>query len=152
LPFVRISLKSLRKKAYDFEPVSLGGHILRRRLVLGLSRPKAAAQMGVDDWTVLNWEKGRTSPPMKAFPAIVRFLGYEPFPPPKTLAERMLAARRRNGWTIQDAASRLGVDPTAWSTWERSGRVAWKRYRERLASFLSSALALKIQGTSSTDR
>ena len=96
--------------------------------------------MGVNVWTVLNWEKGHTQPPITSCMAIVGFLGYDPYPSPQTLRERMLAARRRHGWTITAAAHRLGVDPSAWATWERTGRVAWARYRNSLETFLRRSL------------
>lgn len=103
---------------------------------LSLSQPGAAARMGVDAWTVLNWEKGRTEPPVKAYPAIIRFLGYDPLPTPKTLRDRLLAKRRTKGWSITEAASAAGVDQSTWGTWERTGGVAWPRYQELLDRFL----------------
>ncbi len=136
MPFIRISLKSLRRKAYDFAPRSVGEHILRHRLKLGLSQGQAATVLGVRSWTVLNWEKGHTEPPTKAYKAIIRFLGYEPYPAPQTLRERLQALRRTEGWSIREAASRIGVDEGTWGSWERAGKVAWPRYRALINRFL----------------
>lgn len=141
MPFTRISLKSLRRKAWEIEAATIGEHVLRRRLELGLSQKEAAAGLGVQAWTVLNWEKGYTAPPITAYKALIGFLGYEPCPPAKSLQERMRAIRRRRGWTIQEAARWLGVDPAAWGSWERSGRVPWKRYRQMLEDFLDREFA-----------
>ena len=43
-------------------------------------------------------------------PAVIRFLGYDPFPEPVTLSDRMRAYRKRNGLSIRAAALRAGVD------------------------------------------
>lgn len=136
LPSVRIKLKCLIRRGPEEAPQTLGEHIRRRRLELGLSQRIAAGQLGANSWTVLNWEKNRTKPSIGAMPRILAWLGYDPFPEAKTLSERMLAARRAMGWTISRAARRLGVDPTVWGAWERSGRVPWKRYERLLERFL----------------
>ena len=70
-------------------------------------------------------------------PGILRFLGYDPYPVPQTLPERMLAKRRAHGWSIADAAKRLGVDEGTWGTWERTGQIKWARYRAILETFLA---------------
>jgi transcriptional regulator with XRE-family HTH domain len=38
-------------------------------------------------------------------------LGYDPFPEPGSVSERLLAKRRAMGWSIREAAAELGVDP-----------------------------------------
>jgi hypothetical protein len=70
--------------------------------------------LGVRAWTVLNWERAKTEVPVQAVPAAVRFLGYDPFPRPTTLAERMQAKRSYMGWSIKDAAKAFGVDEGTW--------------------------------------
>lgn len=140
LPFIRISLKSLRREDFDFKPTTIGEHILRQRRSLQISQSEAANRMRVNAWTVLNWEKGHTEPPTTSCKVIVGFLGYDPYPVPQTLPERMLAVRRRQGWTIGAAAFGLGVDPSSWTMWERTGRVPWARYRDRLETFLRKFL------------
>jgi hypothetical protein len=37
-----------------------------------------AELIGVDLFTVLNWERGATKPKFRYLPAIIRFLGYNP--------------------------------------------------------------------------
>ena len=117
LQFVPIRLKALKPKETDFEPRSLGEHLRKRRLVLGLTQNQAAKQLGINSWTVLNWEKGHTEPPIESMPAIVRFLGYDPFPEPKTLPERLLAKRRAMGWSIRKSR------PKAWGRPRDLGRL-----------------------------
>jgi len=62
LPFIRISLKSLIPSTFDFEPKTLGEHIRRRRLILVITQKEAAKVMGVNSYTLGNWEKGPTAP------------------------------------------------------------------------------------------
>jgi len=51
--------------------------------------------------------------------AIIRSLGYDPFPEPKSIAERLLAKRRAMGWSIKEAARQLGVGEGTWEARER---------------------------------
>ncbi|HUY03722.1 MAG TPA: helix-turn-helix transcriptional regulator [Rhodocyclaceae bacterium] len=116
-------------------PKTVGEHIKHVRLLRGLSQPKVAAHIGVDTATVLNWEKNRTEPPVATIPAILRFLGYDPYPEGKTLGERMLALRRTKGWTIREAASQLEVDVGTWGRWERNIASPKGQYRLMLNKF-----------------
>ncbi len=38
--------------------ISIGDHIRKKRLQLGLFQRELAQQLGVNVWTILNWEKG----------------------------------------------------------------------------------------------
>ena len=136
MPFIKISLNSLIPKPYDFEPKSLGEHLRKKRFELRLMQREVAEQLGVNPWTILNWEKGHTEPPMASIPAIVRFLGYEPFPQPKTLAQHLLAKRREMGWSIKEAARVIGVDPTTWGNWECGQAILYHRHRALIAKTL----------------
>ena len=136
-----IRLKALKPKDTDFEPHTLGEHIRKRRLELRLTQRQAAKRLHVNPWTVLNWEKGHTEAPIESMPAILRFLEYDPFPVPVTLPERMLAKRRAMGWSIREAARRLGVDEGTWGAWERGTVAPWPRYMKLLGQFLTSSHA-----------
>ena len=136
LQFTPVTLKSLIPKPYDFKPITVGDHIRRKRLQLGRFQREVAKRLGVDPTTVLNWEKGRTEPPIASMPGIFRFLGYDPFPPPKSLSQRLLAKRRQMGWTIKEAAEGLGVDPGTWGNWERGELVLYRQHRCLIARML----------------
>ena len=148
-----IKLKSLKPKETDFEPHTLGEHIRKRRLVLTLTQKEVAAQLGVVPWTILNWEKGHTQPPMASLPGLARFLGYDPFPQPKTLSQHLLAKRRVMGWTIEEAAEVIGVDPGSWSKWERGRTILYSQHRALVARLLNiSADALDREMVSRWNR
>ena len=74
--------------------------------------------LGISPETLLHWEKGQTAPDVVLYPRILAFLGYDPFPAPQSLPERLLAKRRAMGWTIKEAAQELGVDEGTWIAWE----------------------------------
>ncbi len=148
LPFARVFLKSLIPKPYDFEPKFLGEHVRKRRLEKGQLQKKAAMELGVNPWTVLNWEKGYTKPPMASMPAILEYLGYDPFPQPMTLPENLLAKRRMMGWSIKQAAEAIEVDPCTWESWERGQMIVYSKHRVLVAQILGlSASTLKKEMT-----
>ena len=82
-----------------------------------------ANTLGVATDTYLLWEQGAVFPEVRYFPAIFAFLGYDPFPPPVTLAERIATRRRRLGLTIERAAALIGVDEGTFARWEAG---SWK--------------------------
>ncbi len=67
--------------------------------------------MGILTETFANWENGKTEPVAAQFRPVMEFLGYDPTPAPKTLAERLEAKRRALGITFEQAAKYLGWDP-----------------------------------------
>jgi hypothetical protein len=69
-------------------------------------------------------------------PAILQFLGYDPFPEPKTLPEQLLAKRREMGWSIVEASKFAYVDPGTWADWERGRTVLYRRHRPQIAKML----------------
>jgi DNA-binding transcriptional regulator YiaG len=81
LPLVQIRLVAARPKPYPEHPQTLAEHIKRRRLELGLTRKQAAERLSVDPLSVSTWETGRRQPLIRSMPAILEFLGYDPFPP-----------------------------------------------------------------------
>lgn len=126
----------MKPKEPDFVPRALGEHLRKRRLELGLSQGQGAKQLWVNPWTILNWEKSHTAPPYAAFPRILRWLGYDPCPAPKTLPERLAAKRRAMGWPIREAARKLGVDPGTWRDWERGGVILYRCHRALIGRLL----------------
>jgi DNA-binding XRE family transcriptional regulator len=57
---------------------TLGDHIRKRRLNLGLSQREAAHIIGVEQCSVYNWEKRGMNPAQRVQSAIIDFLGYDP--------------------------------------------------------------------------
>ena len=129
-------LTGQKPKAVDFEPQTLGQHVKKQRLILGLQQKRVAAQIGVTVDTLRNWEKGKTRPVVAHMPAIIEFLRYDPTPQPENLAERLRARRRALGWSIRRAALALGVDPGTWADWERGKPITLAQHRAAVAAFI----------------
>ena len=75
---MRTSLKSLIPRLYEFEPETLGEHLLKRRLFLEMTQAEVGRQFSVTLATVFNWEKGKTVPQISQIPALIKLLGYDP--------------------------------------------------------------------------
>lgn len=71
---------------------------------------EAAKLMGVDVFTLIHWEKGKTEPAIRLWPAIISFLGYDPSPCPATLGDHVRAERRRRGCSLAALAREVGFD------------------------------------------
>lgn len=119
------------------QPQTLGEHLKHRRLELKLTQKEAGQQIGAaSDVTYLHWEKDQTDPPFESLPAIMAFIGYDPFPQPKDLPEQLLAKRRKAGWSIRQAAAKLGVDPGTWGGWERGETILFLKHRQAVSQLL----------------
>ncbi|PIU56435.1 MAG: transcriptional regulator [Chloroflexi bacterium CG07_land_8_20_14_0_80_45_17] len=141
LPFCHISLKGQKplSRAYPQQLKTLGDHLRKKRLNLKLLQREVALILGVEEATIWNWEKNRTSPPVRYLPRIIKFLGYSPFEnSPQTLGQRVLNYRRLYGITQKELAHRLGIDPTTLARWERDKGRPMKRQMEKLVAFLGS--------------
>lgn len=88
-----------------------------------------AAQVRATVETYLGWEWDRHEPEARHYPAIFRFLGYDPFPEPVTLPERITSQRRKLGLTINQAARKLQVDKGTFSRWESGEWEPRKKWR-----------------------
>lgn len=100
---------------------TIGDHIRKRRLELELYQKDVAAIVGVDTATMFNWEAGAASPSLRTMPRIIRFLGFDPRPPGRTVGEMLRRYRESLGMSRIKAAWAMGVDPTTVSKWERQG-------------------------------
>ena len=120
---------------------TVGDHIRRRRILLKLLQKQVGQQFGVDASTIHNWETNIAKPGTKYMPAIVRFLGYNPAPPPKGWANRLVQGRTALGLTQKESAHRMGVDPCTLARWERGEREPTGAYAARALRFVTAAEA-----------
>jgi len=114
----------------------LGDHIRKRRLDLGLFQKQVAERIGVDKTTVYNWECHKSSPQVHQLPAVIRFLGYKPFPSKESFSEKLTAVRRALGLNQTAMARRLGIDPGTLRSWENRKRCPSKKLRRNIGHFL----------------
>jgi transcriptional regulator with XRE-family HTH domain len=79
---VRLSTRKPENPAYPKALRTLGDHLRKRRLDLGLLQREAAARIGCSVSAVNNWERNRTQPRVSLVPAIIAFLGCVPLETP----------------------------------------------------------------------
>ena len=68
-------------------------------------------------------------------PAIIRFLGYNPLPEAKTLAEQLVRYRTTLGLSREWAALELGVDAGTLARWERGEAEPTGEFLNRVKRF-----------------
>ena len=118
----------------------LARHLQVRRQILGHQRHQAARIVEVDSKTWSSWETGVREPFVHQYPAILRYLEYEPWPPPTCLAEALLAERRRRGLSVASAASSIDVDEGTWRRWERGEWQVTRACADKLAQLFGQPI------------
>jgi transcriptional regulator with XRE-family HTH domain len=118
---------------------TIGDHIRRRRLGLRMKQKQVAEQIGVNTCNIFNWESNAKQPQVRFMPAIVEFLGYNPLPPGKNLAERLVRHRTFLGLSQEEAAARIGVDQGTLARWERGERIPTDDMLIRVKRFLGDS-------------
>jgi len=145
LPFCNLHLAGPRPqvlpRGYPSAPNTLGEHLRRRRLDLGLTQRTLARRLGVREEAVHLWELDRFRPLARHHARLVRVLGVDPEPSCHGLAERLRAARRRAGLTQTELARRLGLDEGTIVDLEAGRRRLSKRTAAALACFLGEISA-----------
>ncbi len=103
---VRLQAKKPVSKAYPKALLTLGDHLRKRRIELGLLQCDVAAQLHVDATSVTGWELGDHEPLVRQFPKIVKFLGYVPdnLFSSDTIGERIIKYRLLHGITRREFA------------------------------------------------
>ena len=124
MPFCHIRRTAQRPPdpAYPKSLTTIGDHIKKRRLDLGLFQKQVSTQIGADEMTVCNWELRLTEPEVRFIPRIIEFLVYNPLPEAKTLPKQIIRFRKTLGLSQTQLAGRLGVDPGTVSRWEMGSR------------------------------
>ena len=136
LPGVPWHLRAEKPEVTAFNGGTLGARLRRRRRALGLRQRDVAPLFDVSHHTLIDWERDRVAPGVTYYPAIVEFLGYEPWPEPKSFGGRLRAERYRRGWTIAHSAARLGVDEGTFGSWERGRHELTSASRSICLQFL----------------
>jgi DNA-binding XRE family transcriptional regulator len=127
-----VTLKAEKPKAAKYPKTleTLGDHVRKKRLDLGLIQRNVADQIGVSESTIYNWERNSNSPQVHQIPAVIRFLGYNPFPSEVSFADTLMVARRMLGLSQKAMAERLGIDPGTLKNWENGKRPSMKLKRQ----------------------
>src|SRR5258706_14061829 len=141
LPFTSLRLISPRPhcppRGYPSDLNSVGDHIRRRRLDLGLFQRTVADQLGVRVDTGPRWESGLARPLPRQYGQIVRFLGYDPEPGDGSVSGRFRTIRRRLGLSQAEFAAKVGLDEGGVCRWESGRRRPSRWMAERGTAILN---------------
>jgi DNA-binding XRE family transcriptional regulator len=111
LPFYRWQLVADKPiLGYPDKLELVGHHLLKRRLDLAVTITDAAKALATHPTGLVNWEKGRTEIEVRFYPAIIRFLGYNPLPVGTTRGQRIQRERMTRGWSRKRLARTAEVD------------------------------------------
>ncbi len=138
MPFCHLTLRAARPlpRYYPKVLVTIGDHLRKRRLDLGLLQREVAERLGVDHCTVTTWELNRTTPELRLLPRIFALLGLDPRPAGQTLAEQLVSCRTSRGLSREAAARQLGVDPGTLWRWESGQGTPGRAFLAKIEAFL----------------
>jgi len=91
-------------------PNHLGEHILKVRIERGLLQRDVARLIGTNDHNIGTWETGRAMPIYASVPSILKFLGYDPYPEPKSAGDHIFLYRVRNGLSAKAFCKLARID------------------------------------------
>jgi len=99
LPFchTKLTAKKPPPSSYVRELKTLGDHLRRKRVLLGLRQSDVATHVAISPSTLERWERNETEPKPYLIPRIIEFLGYAPWTAPATFGEWLAMVRRANG-------------------------------------------------------
>lgn len=144
--YLTLRARKPRNPAYPEHLSTLGDHIRKRRLDLGLHQKDVAALVNATTSTVTNWEKNRTTPRLYFIPGIIAFLGYDPGARmSKSLGGRIRDFRRVHGMSQAKLARRLGVDPGTLGRWERGEGFRCGKLHQRVMELFEALVRKRKQ-------
>jgi DNA-binding XRE family transcriptional regulator len=124
-PFEEIRRKRTRPSEILENPQTIGQHLKRERQLRKMFQKDVARELGVNQWTLIGWEKGTKQISQPSFiPRVIEWLGYDPCPTAQTEGEELRQARLRRGLTTRQAAKEAGVDQGTWLRFENDRDVS----------------------------
>ncbi|MBX7108680.1 MAG: helix-turn-helix domain-containing protein [Chitinophagales bacterium] len=118
----------------------IGDQIRRKRLSMGLFQKDVARMIGVSEDCITYWENKRSLPLIHHFPAIIKFLGFNPFKKDgDTLSIRIQNYRIEHGLSHKKMGRRLRVDGSTVASWEKDTFSPNKSIQKLLLKILSTA-------------
>lgn len=136
----RLSLPlKIYPKGYPFQPQTIGEHIRKRRMDLGLFQREVAGKIGVSEASVRNWER-ETEPELIYIPRIIELLGYVPFKCPEDVLGRLRYYKLINGLSYVRLGKVMGRDPEQLTDWLSNRIQPCKKNVQFLNRFLEKNL------------
>ena len=122
-------------RGYPVDPRTIGEHIRKRRLDLGLLQIEVAGMIGVSENTVWNWEHG-TEPELIHIPAVLAFLDYVPWECPDDPVGRLAHFKKVNGLSYVRLGSMMEKNPEQLEDWLSERINPCERNVQSIKSFL----------------
>lgn len=116
---------------------SLGQMLRQHRRVQEFTLEDAARSLRVSPWTLMSWEHDRRIPTARYYPALIGFLGREPWPVLSTFAEKLRVARLKLGLSQRQAAVVMQVSPDSISDWESGHAPRHHSSMAKIAAFIA---------------
>lgn len=102
----------------------------------------------MDEFTLGNREKGRTTPVIRHRPSIYKWLGYYPLAlTPMGIGRQLVACRQAQGLSQRDVARQLGLDPGTLSRTEQGRLGSTNRQVRRAIKALLGTSAVNARTT-----
>jgi transcriptional regulator with XRE-family HTH domain len=116
---------------------TIGDHLKKKRLDLGLLQREVAKRIGVDKSTIQYWETNRVAPAIRHMPRLIRFLGYAPYTPARSFSEKLTRARWYLGLSRKKMARILKIDESTLAGWETGRHRPTRRPLKTIYSFFT---------------
>lgn len=145
-PFCKVVLVGEKRpsESYPKTLVTLGDHLRKRRLDLGLTQDQAAIRLGADRTSVSYWESNYRPANEQHLASIYAFLGYRPDPIPQGFPEKLRYWRQSLGMSQNQLSEALGFNHAAVSAWEIGKKNPSKGSLTRLQAFLQEKLGKEV--------
>jgi DNA-binding XRE family transcriptional regulator len=132
---IHLSLEKQQLSGYPDFPITVGEHIRKKRMDLGLLQREVAEIIGVTESSIWNWKHG-TEPELHYNPKIIEFLGYIPFDCPDDTVGSLAWYKRAMGMNLDYLGEAMGRDPEQLSDWLSGQHHPFKKNREKIERFL----------------
>jgi len=129
-----IPLPKLPDPGYPEHPITVGEHIRKKRMDLGLLQREVAEIIGVTESSIWNWEHG-TEPELQFNPSIIKFLGYIPFDCSDDTVGRLGWYKRVQGLTLIDLGLQMKRHPDQLQEWLSGERRPFSKSLDLRFSF-----------------
>lgn len=97
-----------QKRGFIKNPKTIGEHIRKKRMQVGLFQNDVARLLNVTADCVTYWENNRSTPQINYYPRIISFLGYNPFKiNTNTLSGKIFAYRCIHGLSAKKVENHI---------------------------------------------
>jgi len=130
---------SIYNEGYPMQPKTIGEHLRKKRMELGLYQREAGSKIGVGASSIWNWEHG-VEPELVYIPRIIDFLGYVPFERPIGTVALLKYYKLINGLSYERLGKVMGRDPEQLTDWLSGRNRPCKKNVDKIDLFLQKRL------------